>query len=384
MNAAEISELRRRFKPDKTAITAIRGCYVNDSSSIVSQFSQSMSMLKEGETEEYLGFLRKTLSGKLDRNLLNLEFTTEQVTDSPEHHLMMTLRDSALQDEEAVAEFYEKVIGSVSMETGYLILIATEAYDVPYRGKDNVKVDDASDTLFTYLIAAVCPVKQPKPTLAYCPEEDTFRSRAGDPVVAAPDMGFLFPAFDDRAANLYGALLYTRDADDTREEFVSAVFGAEAPEPADAQREQFQSLLYDALGDECSYDVVHSLHTRFLELEEEHKANKAEEPLRISQKSVSTILRRSGVSAERIAAFESRYETDFGQDREMNPGNLIDLKKIALTAGDASVQVSSVRGDLVETRVIDGARYILIRVEDDVDVNGVPILIRGEKAAPAV
>ena len=40
------------------------------------------------------------------------------------------------------------------------------------------------------------------------------------------------------------------------------------------------------------------------------------------------------------------------------------------------IQVNPERGDLVETRIIDGARYILIRAEESVEVNGVPICIR--------
>ena len=31
MNQKEVSELRRRFKPDKSAISRICGCYVNSS-----------------------------------------------------------------------------------------------------------------------------------------------------------------------------------------------------------------------------------------------------------------------------------------------------------------------------------------------------------------
>lgn len=34
---------------------------------------------------------------------------------------------------------------------------------------------------------------------------------------------------------------------------------------------------------------------------------------------------------------------------------------------------------LVETRIIDGAKYILIRVEEGVEVNGVPVKIQGKK-----
>ena len=42
---------------------------------------------------------------------------------------------------------------------------------------------------------------------------------------------------------------------------------------------------------------------------------------------------------------------------------------------DVTIRVHPDRSDLVETRIIDGARYILIRAEEEVEVNGVPVQI---------
>jgi hypothetical protein len=42
---------------------------------------------------------------------------------------------------------------------------------------------------------------------------------------------------------------------------------------------------------------------------------------------------------------------------------------------DVKIQVNPERSDLLETRIIDGARYILIRAGEGVEVNGVPVRI---------
>lgn len=42
---------------------------------------------------------------------------------------------------------------------------------------------------------------------------------------------------------------------------------------------------------------------------------------------------------------------------------------------DVTIRVNPDRGDLVETRMIDGTRYILIRAEEGVEVNGVQVQI---------
>ena len=98
MNEKEISEIRRRFRADKSNITHVRGCYVNEKQEIVSQFDQPLSLLPQEECENMLSVLRRTLSGTLGKNLIEMPFTTAQVVDSDEHRLLMALRDSKLTD----------------------------------------------------------------------------------------------------------------------------------------------------------------------------------------------------------------------------------------------------------------------------------------------
>ena len=85
MNEKEVGELRRRFRPEKSSVTHVRGCYVSEQGEVVSQFDQSLALMPQEEGENLLALLRKTLSGSLGRNLLNLSFSTAQVVDSPEH-----------------------------------------------------------------------------------------------------------------------------------------------------------------------------------------------------------------------------------------------------------------------------------------------------------
>ena len=47
MNEKEISEIRRRFRSDKSNITHVRGCYVNERQEIVSEFDQSLALMPQ-------------------------------------------------------------------------------------------------------------------------------------------------------------------------------------------------------------------------------------------------------------------------------------------------------------------------------------------------
>lgn len=376
MKEKEIAELRRRFRQDKSGITHVRGCYVNENREIVGELRQSLALMSEEEGEKVLALLRKTLTGGLGRSLLDIEFTTAQVADSEEHRLLMALRDSGLEDDEAVERFYRIAIDSLDLEGSYLILLARDRYDVPYRSKDGERQDDAGDEVFTYLVCAVCPVKLSKSALGYDLSENQLHSRAADWLVSPPQVGFLFPAFDDRSTNLYGALYYTKDSGSSHADFVDAVFKAPLPMPADQQRETFQTILADVLEDEeDSFQLVQAVQEELRERIEAYKESREEEPLEVSRQQVSQLLASCGMSQTRVEAFDQQYEEAFGEETRLTPQNLMDTKRLEISAPGVTIRVSPEESDRVQTRIIDGVKYILIRADGDVQVNGVEIRI---------
>lgn len=375
MNEKEIAELRRRLKPEKSSITHIRGCYVNESGEIVSEFDQSLGLMTQEESEHFLSLLRRTLSGTLGKNLMDIPFTTRQVAEGAEHKLLMDLRASALQDEEAVQTFFRLVRESLTLEGNYLILLVCDAYDVPYRAQDGEEQENASEEIYRYLLCSICPMKMTKPALSYYIRENEFHTRKIDWLVSPPQIGFLFPAFDERSTNIYNSLYYSRDAADIHSELVEALFRTEPPMPAATQKETFQSLLSQSLEEECSLEVVDSVQQHLLGMMELHKESHETEPLVISKGTVRQVLNACGVSPEHAEAFEATYDDEFGAETDLSPRNLVDTRRMELRTADVTIQVNADRSDLVQTRMIDGAKYIMIRVEDSLEVNGVPVQI---------
>ena len=309
----------------------------------------------------------------MGRNLIDIVFSTQQVMDSEEHKLLMELRDSGLKDSAVRKAFYDKVIASLDMESGnYLILLAHDAYDVPYRGKDGEAQADASDTVFSYIVCCVCPVKDGKLELGFFSGENEFHSCTASQIVAPPELGFLFPAFDDRAANLYNALFYSKKADQIHQEFIDAVFHTEPPLSAAEQREAFEGALTDALGDACSMEVVQAVHERLRDQVMRHKEAHDPEPLEVTANEVGAILKECEVPEERVSVFLEACGEQFGSGAVLNPANLIDTGKFEVETTDARIQVDPEHSYLVETRMIDGRQYLLIPAEG-VTVNGLAI-----------
>ena len=375
MNDKEIAELRRRFRADKTSISRIRGAYVNEKREIISEMDQSVAMMTETEADEILALLKKTLSGKVDTNLLDIHFTTQQVMESPEHKLLCNLRETALQDNDLIHTFYKKIIDSLEIEGNYMILLAYDCYDVFTYRKDGNK-DDESSEMFRYVLCAVCPVKMAKPSLSYYVKENCFRNVVADSVISPPALGFMFPAFDNRSTNLYGALYYTRATDNSHKEFADAVFNAgELPMPATEQKETFRAVLADATGESCSLPVIRSVHAQLNLAMEEHKISKEPEPLTVDKYAIRDMLEFCGVPAENVERFEERFDKGFGQNAVLSPRNIVDTGKFEIRTPDVVVKVNPARTDLVDTRVIDGVRYVLIRADGGVEVNGINVSI---------
>jgi hypothetical protein len=381
MNNKEIGEIRRRVRRDRSNMTAIYGCYVNDNQEIISEFSQSTGIMPENESEKYFNLMRRALSGSIGKNLIDITFKTSQVADSPEHKLLMELRQSKLKDEELRVAFYKKVIETVRLDSSYLILIGCDSYDVPFKSKDDAIQVDASGEVYTYLLCAICPVKQTKPNLHYIPESKEFHDGGMLNIVSAPELGFLFPAFDNRATNIYNALYYTHSPKLSHEEFVAAVFNAPIPKPAAEQKKTFEALLTTTLEEDCSLDLVQTVHDQICQRIELHKESKLPEPLMLAKDDVKEVLSSCGVSDAHLAKFSVDYDEAFGFEADLHPKNIIDNRRFEIKTPDVSIKVAPDRTDLIETRIIGGVKYILINADEDVEVNGVSIHIAdGEPA----
>lgn len=375
MNQKELNEIRRRIAPNKCGISKLYGCFVNNSSKeIISRIDTSLGLLSEFENEKYLSLLKKVLSGGLGKNLIDITFSTQQVMKGEEHKLLSDLRKTGLNDPGLREKFFQKVISAVDMEdTNYLILLAYDAYDVPYKGKDDETQADASDTVYSYLLCSVCPVKDGKPELAYFPGENQFHSSGISHIVAPPALGFLFPAFDDRAANIYNALYYAKDPNELHQTFIDTVFHTEPPMSAGKQKETFHSVLSDALDEDCSFDVLQQVHEQIREVILDHKESKDPNPLELSPQDLGTILKGGGVPGERVQTFQKKCAQEFGPEANLKPGNLIDSKKFTIETPQVKISVDPEASYLVETRVIGGRKYILIPADDGVEVNGIPV-----------
>jgi len=373
MTDKELREIKRRFRPERSNITKIVGCLVGANKEIISKISQPIMLSDSVVAEKLLSSMKRALSGTLGVNLTEIDFSTRQVEGAPEHKLLMTLKNSRLEDGAALDEFYAKVIESLEFDTNYAILLANDVYDVPSYSKNGDEND--STEVFSYIVASICPVKNLPEAISFKQSDGLFHLLSASSVLAPAELGFMFPAFDDRRSNIYGALMYIKNLGRSYPEFCERIFATEAPMPPKAQGEAFSCILEDTIKEELSFEVVRSMQKQISEMQEAHKESGIKEPLTVTKESVKTILENCGIAEEKLEMLSANFDESFGKNATLTPKNLIKTDKLKLNMPEVKISVSPEYRDIVSTQIIGEDKYLLIKVTGAVEVNGINISI---------
>lgn len=371
MHKKEVLEIRKQYKPEECSITRICGCYVNGNKEIVAQSRDAFLSLPDEEIFKYLTIFKQTLSGTIGKNLINMEFPLEQEMPGGTQEFLLQLRESKLQDDMLLEEFYQKIIENYYYGENYYIILIHVAYDIPGKSTDGSEMFDASDEVYEYLLCSICPVQLSKEGLCYNPETNHMENRIRDWLVEPPVKGFLFPAFNDRSADIHGLLYFSKQAEDLQPEFIENALGCTFPMSAGSQKNTFQSVVMNTLGEECEYDVIRNIHDGLNDILEE--AKESPEPPVLTKPELKRLLSNSGVTEERMETFDTNFDHIAGEKAEFLVPNIAETRKFSIETPDIVIKVNPERADLVETRVINGRRCLVIEMTDQVEVNGVPI-----------
>ena len=381
MNKKEVTEIKKQFTPHNCAITRICGCYVDGEKEKKTELKEAFLSLPEEEMFKYFDIFRKSLSGTIGKNLLNMEFPLETESEGGTQEFLLKLRNSRLTDDDLLTEFYNRVIDSYDFPENYLILLIHAVYDIPGKASDGTEMFDASDEVFDYILCCFCPVKLSKPALSYHADENSFHERIRDWIVEMPDAGFLFPAFNDRSTDIHSLLYYSKNAENLSNGLTDVLLGCVPPLTAGSQKETFKALIEETLGDDCEYEVVKNIHENLNELIEQNAENP--EPLELDKAEVKYLLAKSGVEEAKLETFDEQFDAAAGENTSLLAANVANTKKFEIKTPDITIQVNPECADLVETRIIDGRKCLVIAVDDRVEINGISARTATTKTEPS-
>ncbi|GAA0858688.1 hypothetical protein BH721_03405 [Clostridium baratii] len=329
MRKKDILELKKRFKKDYCTFSKMCGCYVNGEKNIILKFRETFLNLEEDEYFKYLEIAKKVLSGTIGNNILELNFPLNEDLINEKQISLMQLKNSQLNDDTLLDDFYKSIIDSYDYTGNFLILIFNDSYDVLTKTKDNQKLDE-SEEVYEYVLCAICPVELSEPGLRYFEEENSIKARIRDWVVKPPINGFVFPAFIDRSSDVNSVMYYTKNAKDTHPELMENALGCYSKQTATIQKETFKSIIKDSFGadekkaDKVFMDIQDNLNTMVEEYNEMYDDTDSE-PISLKNKDIQNLLIESGVPEELTSKIEKSYIESFGDDIPLAE-NLIDSK----------------------------------------------------------
>ena len=370
MNKKEVAEIKKQFCAERCTIDRICSCYVDGEKNIRATMKGAFLSLPEEEVFKYFNIFKKALSGHLGKNLLNLEFLREEEAAGGKMDFLLRLRDSKLSNEYMLDEFCQKVIESYFSPGNYYIILIHGTYDIPGKSSDGREMFDASEEVYEYILGCICPVKLSKAGLAYQPQENRVESRIRDWVVEEPLHGFLFPAFNDRQADIHGMLYSARKAEELQPDFIENMFGCPAQLSAESQKDAFHALIADVLGEEAGYAEVADIYECLEDLARE--AKDSPEPVLLSQGDVKRLFDVCGVPEEKMEAFEQRYAAAVGTGT-LTLQNIACGRRFRIETPDVKIEVAPDRLDLVEAMYINGKECLVITVNDRVEVDGMNV-----------
>lgn len=374
MKKSEVNEIKKQFKHDNCTISKVCGCYIDGDKNIKTVFSDSFLTLPEEETFKYFEIFKKTLGGSLGKNLLNMEFPRDSDFENDQSEFLIQLKNSELRDDKLNMRLYEEVIKSFNYAGNYLVLLVYMAYDVPGISSDKLELDDASDEVYKCVLCSICPVELSKAGLSYQPDENKISHRKQDWVVGMPLNGFLFPAFNDRGSDVNSVLYYSKNPKLLQDELIESLLGCETPLTAELQKDVFTDILEDTLGEDCDFETVKNIHEKLNLLVEESKEELR--PATIDKEELKSVMSESGVSSEKIELLEEKYRSNDELCKcDLHLSNLVNTRSFEVNTPSISIKVDPDSTHLIETKLVDGRKSIVIPITDEVEVNGVPVKI---------
>lgn len=369
MNKKEISEIKKQFTEDRCAISRIATCYVDANKDVRCTMKEAFLSLSKEEEYKYYDLFRKSLSGTLNTNLFTMEFNIDAENPGGEWDFLYRLNKSELKDDALIDEFFDKVISSYEYGQNYYIILIHSKYDIPGRTSDSLTLDDASENVFSYLNALICPVTLSKGALSYNAEENLMRDRIRDWVVEPPITAFMFPAFNDRNTDLHSVLYYSKAAKEMHPEFIEKVLNAEPVKTSIEQKADFNTLIEDTLDDTCEFEVVKNIHDNIKELIEMNADNP--DPVMITKDELKQIFFDAGADGDKMTSFDDKFDNAIGSGETIPAASIINKRSFKIETPDISIRVNPERTDLLKTKIIDGQQCLVIAVDSHLSVNGV-------------
>ena len=373
MNKKEVSEIKRHFTEDDGFfnIGKVVTAFVDAEKNIKCKSVRNFNIIEESEAELIMKSMRKVLSGKVSKNLLEYAFPNPAYAPGGTQNILYEATHSKLEDNEKADALLNHITQKMDYLSTYAVFIGYCSYSVFKKSKDGESLDD-SDHNYNFIVTAVCPVEIRIDGLVYDEDENVItRKPTNDRVVGEnPTDGFVFPAFSEGGADVNHVMYYTKKPKAPNISIIDNVLGCKFISTYNDEKVTFQSVMNNVIGDELNFEVVTSVNEKISEVVAQNQDDT--EPPVIDKERLTRILSESGVSDEKLETLDKVYDNLVGET-VMKASNLVETKTV-VAVPSVTVNIKKDGLSKVKTQTIDGKRCLIIDLEDpEIIVNGLSV-----------
>lgn len=362
MNRAEITEIKNLFKKGASTISRMATCYVDVNKEIKHLSINPFFCVEEEMEQKYLDLLKGVLRGKLQNNLIEVPFSNENELNGEEYKRLTTLVESEF-DEDKIREFCSKIIEAYNYGGNYMIILVKIVYDIMEITSDNIVSDEASNDVYTGILCSICPVKLSKNEMGFNEHKNKIEMFKGDLIIKKPFNGFLFPTFNDRKKDVHNVLFYTVKNSEDDINFIEGFFNETSPLNSKELKNSINEAIEESFKDKVGLNAVIDVFSGIID-----KTNDDNDVI-IDKKMITDIMYDADVDEECIKDYENNIKSNV----ELSVDTVFDKKKIEIINQGVSINVDKDYLHYISTKEIDGNKFILIRADNYVNINGIPV-----------
>jgi hypothetical protein len=378
MNKKDIANIRKQFKLNNNylKIREIFNVYVKkESGEIYHHVCQPLQMLEQETQELFLANFRKVLTGHLDAKLFELKFMRD-VEDSTQAILFEGLHADTTEDwKEYMLNIVGKMFAHRVYEFDTVVTFVRGEYRKPTRKRNQESEEGGDDETYSsqLILCSLNKTDQPKKTLMFDYVEKEFKpNTAVDPIINldTPLSGFLFPAFNDNAADVNHLLYCAGKVNQPDFTFIEEVLNCEEIITAQEDKDCFDFILKEVIGDEVDSRVISNVYEELDKMVQESTENEESEPPMLDHRDIERILTVSGVENVEPAKVEHAFKSVVTDEKHEFKASSLIPKTIKIETKIANVIIEPKDLKNIKYITFQGKQCLLLEVDEEVVVEG--------------
>lgn len=370
MNKYEVSEIKKAFSVDNGFFTLNR-LFINivdGEGNIKHTINKAGALLDNREENMYFSILKTVLSTKVGKNFTQYDFPKQAYNKGHIQGILWNVKESGFNSDADNKAFINNIVNAYSSAIPYAVVSAHCTYTVRHKDKSG-EADSMAEEDFKFILTAICPVLSVDSGFSYDYATGEF-STESDPklyIQPKPTDGFMYPAFDNRSADVNSVMYYCKKSSYADISIISDVLECDFIRTAEQEKETFQYVIHNALKEKATYEFMYALNEKLCAIAENYYRDTR--LYRISLDEISDVISYIGIDDDTVDVFRTLYQQFVGE-HDLTLNNLIE-NKLKLTTSEYTISFSKSMGDKVSTVVTDGARTIKLKTDDaEFEVNG--------------